>query len=64
MMMVMQCPNCHSDFNSELNLPRIMVFCGHTFCQICIKDMLVDQKEIKSEAEVEETDEENGATSV
>ena len=38
----MLCPNCQQEFNSNTNIPRILVFCGHTYCQLCIENLLVD----------------------
>ncbi len=36
----MLCPNCHLDFNNQANIPRILVYCGHTFCHACIEEIL------------------------
>lgn len=36
----MLCPNCQSDFNPTNNIPRILVFCGHTFCHSCIEQLI------------------------
>lgn len=36
----MLCPNCQKEFNSGTNLPRILIFCGHTFCHECIETLL------------------------
>ena len=36
----MLCPNCHNEFNSDTHLPRILVFCGHTYCHSCIESNL------------------------
>jgi DNA-directed RNA polymerase subunit RPC12/RpoP len=44
----MLCPNCHKEFNSELNLPRILVSCGHTFCHSCL-DQLLQSHQLNSQ---------------
>lgn len=36
----MLCPNCQNDFDSTSNVPRILIFCGHTYCQQCIESLL------------------------
>ena len=37
----MLCPNCQVEFSSSTNIPRILIFCGHTFCHNCIEQLLV-----------------------
>lgn len=32
----MQCPKCVQPYQSENNIPRILVSCGHTLCEKCI----------------------------
>ncbi len=32
----MNCPNCLTPYNQGLNLPRILIGCGHTLCDYCI----------------------------
>lgn len=41
MMMLLQCPNCQKEFNAIDNIPRILVFCGHTFCHACLMNLLL-----------------------
>jgi protein-arginine kinase activator protein McsA len=36
----MLCPNCQVEFSSTTNIPRILIFCGHTFCQACIENLI------------------------
>ena len=31
------CGVCHSKYNIGSNQPRILIHCGHTFCQSCLK---------------------------
>ena len=43
----MQCGNCNNFFDSEVHIPRIIISCGHTFCEICISNSFnpaVDQE--------------------
>ena len=32
----MQCPKCNQSYQSENNIPRILIGCGHTLCEKCI----------------------------
>lgn len=43
----MLCPNCHNEFNSDTNLPRILIFCGHTYCHSCIDAELKPSEDSK-----------------
>ena len=44
----MLCPNCQNDFNTDNHLPRIFIFCGHTFCHSCIEQQLAKSEDNKS----------------
>lgn len=30
------CPGCNHQYDSEFRIPRILTFCGHTFCSQCL----------------------------
>ena len=36
----MQCANCENNFDADVHVPRILITCGHTFCQICIENSM------------------------
>lgn len=31
----MQCPQCAKPYAHEKHVPRILVGCGHTICEVC-----------------------------
>jgi hypothetical protein len=31
----MQCPECNKPYSSEKHIPRILINCGHTLCEVC-----------------------------
>lgn len=33
----MLCSNCQTEFNHSTNVPRILIVCGHTFCEACLR---------------------------
>jgi hypothetical protein len=36
----MQCPKCELPYEGEVHVPRILINCGHTTCEECIKQLL------------------------
>lgn len=36
---LIQCDNCHEEFNKGLRIPKILPKCGHTLCLQCIKKL-------------------------
>ncbi|CAD8069800.1 unnamed protein product [Paramecium sonneborni] len=40
------CPECQMMFNENDNLPLMLPDCGHTICQNCIQQMLINKKYI------------------
>ena len=40
----MLCGNCKEGYDPERHVPRILISCGHTFCQICIEEVLEREK--------------------
>ena len=41
----MKWPNCLNGFDSSIHTPRILIKCGHTICEQCIMDIVLDDKE-------------------
>lgn len=39
----LMCLHCKSNFTSE-NPPRMLTMCGHTFCDNCVKTLIVKKK--------------------
>ena len=35
----MECPNCEQDYDSSLRSPRILPYCGHSLCFLCLKTL-------------------------
>lgn len=33
------CPICYNNFNENSNLPRMITACGHTVCELCLKNI-------------------------
>lgn len=33
----MNCPACKTRYNESQNVPRLLVFCGHSLCEPCLK---------------------------
>jgi len=40
----LNCPACKEQYN-ELNPPRLLTMCGHTFCHKCIKSLITKIKD-------------------
>ena len=38
----MLCPFCHSQFDDNQHLPRILSECGHTICSECISKQIIE----------------------
>ena len=36
---IASCPVCYNNYNGTKNLPRMLVACGHTVCQVCLKNI-------------------------
>lgn len=34
------CKICKSEYDESIKIPRILIKCGHTFCQLCILKLL------------------------
>jgi len=43
------CANCEAEFDPVKHIPRILVSCGHTFCQVCIQMVINEEKEAQQE---------------
>jgi hypothetical protein len=41
------CPLCGNLYNKINNTPRLLVKCGHTFCQNCISQLLLSKEKLK-----------------
>lgn len=48
----MECINC-SDYFKESNLPKLLVYCGHTICNKCLQKLYFSQKIICPECKQE-----------
>ena len=46
---MLECPNCHKPFDALTCVPRILIFCGHTFCHQCIHALLSGEDEVGDE---------------
>lgn len=33
----MDCNYCHSQFSQTTNIPRLLIFCGHSLCEACCR---------------------------
>lgn len=36
------CPICENVYDEEKHIPRLLMKCGHTYCEICLKNKFVD----------------------
>lgn len=41
------CPLCHSPYDLNERLPKIVPFCGHTICLTCLDDFMVDSIDLR-----------------
>ena len=43
----MLCGNCKEGYDPVRHVPRILISCGHTFCQICVEGVLEKEMQDK-----------------
>ncbi len=48
----MECPKCKHSYNDSDNIPRILIKCGHTLCQECIKSLFLESSIICPECKI------------
>ena len=41
--MMQSCQNCESEYDAVKHIPRILISCGHTYCQVCIHCLVQDE---------------------
>ena len=39
------CTNCENEYDAVRHVPRILISCGHTYCQVCIQLVINEEKE-------------------
>ena len=46
----MLCGNCQSGYDNTEHVPRILISCGHTFCESCIQAVIQEEKLAKEKS--------------
>jgi influenza virus NS1A-binding protein len=44
----MNCSNCNNKFNNVTHVPRILISCGHTFCELCLSSLMEEASSLIS----------------